>query len=308
VLAIAGTAANDANNRSERMTWPTVHGTDLLSRSIDLVVQDYADICQAIIDLAIDLGEKFEIAELRTLDDCLDSGIADAMTEFSQRPDLVIADELSDSLDTATLALIAIKSTNMGMSGATGRVLDRNLTALRSFVNQSQVEVPFEAGMMLNRSVFILADFINEMKYSASAEAELHGCVLNIENVPRLLMLNADKDLLLAALGNLLQNAYKFSGKDGAVTFRVSATVDRIQVVVNADGRSFSDNVIDDLFLPFTESGSNKIGMGMGLSLARRCVEANGGLLNVESKFGQGCVFTIDLPRKVISVQAPSRQ
>jgi hypothetical protein len=290
------------------MTWPTVHGTDLLSRSIDLVIEDYADICQTIIDLAFDLGEKFDIAELRTLDHCLDSGIADAVTEFSQRPDLVIADKLRDSLDKATLALIAIKSTNMGMSGATGLVLDRNLTGLRSFINQSQAEVPFEAGMTLHRSVFILADFIDEMKYSASAEADLHRCVLTIESVPRHLILDADKDLLFSALGNLLQNAYKFSGKGGAVALRVSATVDQIQIAVKTRDCNFSEYVIDDMFLPFTQSGANKIGMGMGLSIARRSVEANGGLLTAESKFGQGCAFVIDFPRKVISVKDSSQQ
>jgi signal transduction histidine kinase len=306
--AIAESAANDASRPPEKMKWPTVHGTDSLPRSIDLVVQDYADICQAIVDLAIDLGEEIEIAELRTLDRCLDSGIADAVTEFSQGPALVVADELRDSLNTATLALIAIKSGNWGMSGATGAVLDRSLTGLRSFINQSQAEIRVETGMKMHRSVFILADFIDEMKYSASAEAELHECVLNIENVPRLLMLNVDKDLLLSALGNLLQNAYKFSGKSGTVTLSVSASVDRIQIAVESRDCSFSEYVIDDMFLPFTQSGANKIGMGMGLSLARRNVEANGGLLTVDSEFGQGCKFTIDFPRKAISVEDFSQE
>jgi hypothetical protein len=105
-FAIAGDAANDANDYPEVVTCPTGHETDLLAPYIDLVVQDYADICRSIIDLANDLGKDFEIAELRTLDRCLDSGIADAVTEFSQRPGVIIADELRDSLNTATLALI----------------------------------------------------------------------------------------------------------------------------------------------------------------------------------------------------------
>ena len=55
------------------------------------------------------------------------------------------------------------------------------------------------------------------------------------------------------------------------------------------------------IFLPFTQSGTNKSGLGLGLSIARRSVEANDGLLTVESQPGQGCVFTIDLPRRSVT-------
>jgi signal transduction histidine kinase len=296
-------AANDAHNHLDRVTWPSTQGIDLLARSIDLVAQDYGDICQAIITLACELGETFDIAELQTLDHCLDNGIADAVMEFSERPDLVIGYGLRDSINTAMLALVAIKSSSMGTAGTSRRALDRNLSRLRSLIDQSRAEGHDEPGMKIHCSPFILADFIEEMKYSASGEAELHGCVLNIENIPRQILLHADKDLMFAALVNVLQNAYKFSGKGGTVTLRASASVGRIQITVKSCACNYSEYVIDDMFLPFTESGANKIGLGMGLSLARRSIEANGGLLSVESKFGQGCVFTIDLPRKAISVE-----
>lgn len=51
------------------------------------------------------------------------------------------------------------------------------------------------------------------------------------------------------------------------------------------------------MFLPFTQGGANKTGLGLGLSIARRSVEANDGTLSVESAPGHGCVFIIDLPR-----------
>jgi signal transduction histidine kinase len=50
--------------------------------------------------------------------------------------------------------------------------------------------------------------------------------------------------------------------------------------------------------------GSDKSGMGLGLSIARRSVEANNGVLSVRSINGQGCVFTIDLPRHLESAEA----
>jgi signal transduction histidine kinase len=196
----------------------------------------------------------------------------------------------------------------MGTAGTSRRALDRNLSRLRSLIDQSGLEGQDELGMKIHRLPFILADFIEEMKYSASMEAELHGCVLNIENIPRQIILHADKDLLLAAVVNVLRNAYIFSGKGGAVALRVSASAGRIRMSVKSSDCNYSEYVIDDMFLPFTASGANKIGLGMGLSLARRSIEANGGLLSVESKFGQGCVFTIDLPRKAISFEGYSPQ
>jgi signal transduction histidine kinase len=51
------------------------------------------------------------------------------------------------------------------------------------------------------------------------------------------------------------------------------------------------------MFRPFTQTGDDKSGLGLGLSIARRSIEANAGILSVRDIPGSGCVFTIDLPR-----------
>jgi len=51
------------------------------------------------------------------------------------------------------------------------------------------------------------------------------------------------------------------------------------------------------VFVPFSQGGKDKRGMGLGLSIARRSVEANKGSLRVQDRPGEGCVFIIDLPR-----------
>ena len=51
------------------------------------------------------------------------------------------------------------------------------------------------------------------------------------------------------------------------------------------------------MFLPFTQGSADKSGLGLGLSIARRVIEANQGTLSVRDQPGSGCVFTIDLPR-----------
>ncbi|MFN3307540.1 MAG: ATP-binding protein, partial [Candidatus Kapaibacteriota bacterium] len=50
------------------------------------------------------------------------------------------------------------------------------------------------------------------------------------------------------------------------------------------------------LFLPFKQSSADKSGVGLGLSICRRSVEANSGVLSVRDLPGSGCVFSIDLP------------
>lgn len=215
---------------------------------------------------------------------CSVLAIADAVTEFSNRRDLVIAEanaldsnerlgffarELPNHLNTATLALSAIKLGNMGVSCAHGAVLERSLLGLRSLIDRSLAEVRIGAGMKLHRSMFsLLATFLGEMKCSVLLEAEFLNCILFVENIPPLLILDLDKDLLFSALRNLLQNAFKFSPKNGLVTLGAEATSDRIRIKVTDNGPGLSAMAINEMFLPFTQSDANKTGLGLGLSIA----------------------------------------
>ena len=55
------------------------------------------------------------------------------------------------------------------------------------------------------------------------------------------------------------------------------------------------------MFIPFTQINKDVSGAGLGLSIARRIVEANQGTLTVRNLPGSGCVFTIDLPKRVMT-------
>ena len=59
--------------------------------------------------------------------------------------------------------------------------------------------------------------------------------------------------------------------------------------------------MIETLFAPFTQHGADRSGLGLGLSISRRAVEANGGTLRLRDVPGTGCIFTIDLPQTVAS-------
>ncbi|MDY7574788.1 HAMP domain-containing sensor histidine kinase [Actimicrobium sp. CCI2.3] len=322
--ALSGPSSGDPSGDSDMAASAAIHGADLLTMgySIDEVVHDYGDLCQAVSDLSIDLDQIFTVHEFRTLNRCLDNGIAGAVAAFSEDRDLVIADrqaletnerlgflahELRNHLNTAMLALAAIKTGNVGLVGPTGSALDRSLVGLRRQIDRSLAEVRIGPGMTLHRSVFSLANFIKEIKYSASLEADLLKCGFHVEPISPLLSVDADKDLLFSALGNLLQNAFKFSGNGGVVTLSANVEVDRVRIKVKDNGPGLSEQAVQDMFLPFTQGGSNRSGLGLGLSIARRSVEANGGLLTVESTVGQGCLFIIDLPDRSVTGEAASQ-
>lgn len=322
--AISGTATGDSQQPSELGRSAANHGADLLrlGYSINQVVHDYGDVCQAVSDLALEQDEQFDVEEFRTLNRCLDNGIADAVTGFSQQRELLIADrhagqanerlgvlahELRNHLNTATLALTVIRTSNVGVVGATGAVLDRSLVGLRTLIDRSLAEVRVEAGMAPQLSQFSLATLLGEAGHAAALEARLSGCAFSVAGVTANVALNADKDLLLAALGNLLQNAIKFSGPRGSVWLSAGATEADIWIEVADNGPGLSNTAATTIFQPFTQGGSEQAGLGLGLSIARRGVEANGGTLALQNTPGLGCVFTVTLPRRAAlsAVAAP---
>ena len=56
----------------------------------------------------------------------------------------------------------------------------------------------------------------------------------------------------------------------------------------------------ETLIQPFSQNGEDRSGLGLGLDICRRGVEANNGVLRVRDVPGSGCIFTIDLPRQSI--------
>lgn len=311
---VSGPSGGGRPNLSEIGESATQHGRELQRHGFtaEQVVHDYGDLCQAISDLAVERGKAIEVDEFRTLNRCLDNAIASAVTEFGYQRDFVIADkqamhlnerlgflahELRNQLCTATLALSIIKQGNVGLSGATGGVLDRALVGLGNLIDRSLAEVRMVAGLPVQNRVFSMADFIAELKQSASLEAQVHGCTLNVSQVDPLLAADADRDLLLAAAGNLLQNAFKFTHPHSEVILNVYALADRIFIDVQDHCGGLPPGMAEQMFIPFLQGAQDRSGLGLGLSIARRSVEANNGTLSVRNAPGIGCIFTINLPR-----------
>ena len=294
-----------------------LHGRELSKQgfTVDHVVHDYGDLCQAITDLAFERGAQIKTDEFRTLNRCLDNGIADAVTEYSfQRTVLqedggvkalneqlgFLAHELRNHLQTAILALTAIKAGSVGLTGATGAVLDRSLIGMRSLIDRSLADVRVAAGIPPRHTLTSVARFVADIKISASLEAQARGCTLAVGDVDAGLALDVDPDMLFAAVGNLLQNAFKFTQRHTEVTLNVYAVAGRIRIDVGDHCGGLPHGFAEEAFLPFKQLGADRSGLGLGLAICQRSVAANNGILTVRDVPHTGCVFTIDLPRHLL--------
>jgi len=306
--------SNHGDGGSEIGASATRHGRELMQRGLSVgeVVRDYGDLCQEITGLALERGAKFEVEEFRTLNRCLDDAIAEAVTEFAYQRDLLVenagaaslnerlgflAHELRNLLQKATLAIMVIKRGSVGLAGATGAILDQSLVGMGNLIDRTLAEVRTTAGMPARYQLISVADFISDVKISASLEAASRGCKLTVADVDPALAVDADRDMLFSAVGNLLQNAFKFTKPGTEVKLKAYAEGNRILLSVEDSCGGLEPGEAEKMFRPFTQNGSDKSGVGLGLAICKRCTEANNGVLSVRNIPGSGCVFTIDLPR-----------
>lgn len=290
------------------------HGRALLALgfTVDQVVRDYGDLCQAITDLAFERDVPFSVDEFRTLNRCLDNAIAEAVTEFSGQRDSDLADtheaeanqkmgffahELRNLLQVSSLSFAAAKAGNLSLSGATGAVLERSLKSLGVLIEQSIREVRKTPDNPQVASVFPLSDFILEIKSAGDLAAKIRSCRFLTSAVEPDLSIFGNRDLLYSAVWNLLQNAFKFTHVDTEVTLKAYALEDRILIDVKDHCGGLDPGAAESMFAPFTQQGEDKNGLGLGLSIAEQCVASNGGVLSVLNIPGSGCIFTINLPR-----------
>jgi signal transduction histidine kinase len=312
-LLISGPAGGDKAALSEVGISATVHGGQLLELgyTFDQVVHDYGDLCQAITDLAVERDAPFSVDEFRTLNRCLDNAIADAVTEFAAQRDVAVArrqaeqenerlgflaHELRNHLHVAKLAFAALESGRLPVGGSTGAVLKRSLGSLGGLIDRSLALIRDAAHAPLHPRVFSLALFLADAARVAELYAADTGCALRLSEVDPQLAIEGNRDLLSAALGNLLQNAFKFTQTSSEVVLHAHASEAGIQIDVEDCCGGLPHGSAETMFQPFKQGFDDKRGLGLGLSIAKTSVEADGGRLTVLDLPGKGCIFTIALP------------
>jgi signal transduction histidine kinase len=291
------------------------NGHDLLLKGLTVsqVVHVYGDVCQTITELALETNAPISTADFRMLNRCLDEAIAGAVTVYgreSQQSSLdgqaergnqrmgFFAHELRNLVNTGMVAFEVLRTGNVGVGGSTGAVLSRSLTGLRDLIARSLAEVRLTRGI-LNRERLGVSDLIEEVGATATLEANAHGIKLIVSPVEVGLAIEADRQVLSAVVGNLLQNAFKFTRPHTVVTLTVGASADRVLIQIQDEcGGLPGGGDFRELFRPFEQRGADRTGVGIGLAFSRWGAEANNGRLYARNRSDtRGCVFTVDLPR-----------
>jgi signal transduction histidine kinase len=180
------------------------------------------------------------------------------------------------------------------------RILHKAYSRLESLIdNLIQFSMASQGELSLNIKPVSVPMILNSVAKKSHSKAMEKNIKL-IADVPNdLPIVLADSDKIAWVVEQLVDNGIKFNRPGGHVVLRTSIDSSRMMLSVIDDGIGIPENNIDEIFDEFHQlDGSttrNHGGTGLGLSMAKRIVEAHGSELTVESKLGRGSKFEFSL-------------
>jgi len=275
--------------------------------TVGQVVHDYGDLCQVITQLAIERHVPIDTAEFKTLNRCLDDAIAEAVSQYGRVRELALADnelqrlgflahELRNHLHTASLSYEILRSGSVAIGGSTGAVLRRSLAGLQHLVDRTLTQIRLESAHDRPERLDV-AQFLEEVEAAGVLEAKERGVSLTVERGNPGVTVEGDRQLLGSAVANLLQNAIKATRVNGHVHLYSTATQDRVSIEVGDECGGLRPGQAEKMLNAEPTEPTEGPGLGLGLLISRRAVEAMGGTVQARNRAGIGCVFTIELPR-----------
>jgi signal transduction histidine kinase len=145
----------------------------------------------------------------------------------------------------------------------------------------------------------VLPELIARVVDGYRDQAEQAGVALELSVPDSLPTIEGDKNFLGRALGQLIDNAIKFSAAGDNVEIRAEAAGSTMTISVTDQGRGIpSDELsnIFDLFYQVNRQYHEQQGAGLGLRIAQGLIALHGGQIEVESEEGRGSTFTLTLP------------
>jgi two-component system, OmpR family, phosphate regulon sensor histidine kinase PhoR len=172
-------------------------------------------------------------------------------------------------------------------------------TLLKDLIDISRIE---SGEMRMSFRYFSLAEILKSVVDGMHPVAEARSITLRLEPealLPRQVM--GDKDRLVQALTNLVENAIKYTTSGGTVTVTVRDSEDRVWVDVVDTGVGMSAEHLPRIFERFyrvdKERSREAGGTGLGLAIVKHIVEAHGGKVEVKSQPGKGSTFSFSVKK-----------
>jgi signal transduction histidine kinase len=293
-----------------------LHGDQRLALgfSLDGVVREYGALHKAALAVASREGVDVSNREREVLDECIVIGIAEAVSQYQRQRDAelqrhmnehfaFIAHELRNPLG-SSLAAVHLLERKRLLDGdeRLARVLSRNLTRMLELIDNTLRVAQLSTGIALHIEPVMLGTLLEEVELAAGASADERSITLTCRTEGDQLIA-IDRRLVQSALGNLVQNAVKFSHEHGNVEVRARCDGARALIEVEDSCGGLPDGAVLQAFAPFTQLGADRSGFGLGLAIAKQAADAHGGVIRIQNLPTKGCIFSLELP-----VQQPSEQ
>lgn len=285
------------------------YGKELLhlGYTISQVVHLYGIVCQSVMETVTKKDFNILGPEFRRFNMCFDDSIAAAVTEYEKnktnQAELneneklgFLVHELRNMVTSAHLSLQMIRKGVVGISGSTGGVLERSLNRMRELIDRTLNEVRLMSQSPKKIKLVRLIDVTGEVEAVILNEAGSKEIQMYIDVNPES-QVNTNPDDLFSAFSNIVQNAVKFTPQGGKVWIRSTQTEDSEIIEVEDECGGLAEGKMDEIFTAFVQSGEDRSGLGLGLTIAKRAIKAHGGDITVRNLSGKGCIFSISLPR-----------
>jgi signal transduction histidine kinase len=125
---------------------------------------------------------------------------------------------------------------------------------------------------------------------------EQEGVAIKFESSDNIIELQADKDQLIRAINNLLQNSIQAfdSKKDGVIRISIEVGDDFCKISIKDNGKGIPADRQNKVFVPYFTTKST--GTGIGLSITKQIIENHNGKIYFESQENKGTIFFVELP------------
>lgn len=209
----------------------------------------------------------------------------------------VVSHDLRNPLNTIRMSAGALRDddTDPALARKAAESIDRAVRRMNRMISDLLDFSSLQAGRLsVTLQPIDAAAVVEEAVETVRAEAEARGLELRVE-APAMLI-RADRDRLVQALGNLLANAVKVT-LEGAITARLVWQGSEALFCVADSGPGIPSEVQGHLFEPYWRGTDPSYkGTGLGLAIARGIVEAHGGRIWAESQPGEGARFCFTIP------------
>ncbi len=155
------------------------------------------------------------------------------------------------------------------------------------------------ASLVIRATEMRVADLMESVIADFQSRCQIKQLILSTEIPANLPHVHADPDKIRQVLGNLIDNAIKYTPMGGHVWVKaLHRTTQKVQITVSDNGPGIPDEDQEKIFSDSVRlvRDQNQEGYGIGLSLCRRIVRAHYGQIWVDSKPGQGSNFHFSLP------------